>query len=172
MESSIFLIKKVNGNGSTRGLLWKAYPLTKGKSEKEEKRMSIPFEGGCHCGAVRYVVSEDPITIINCHCGDCQKIAGAPFITGVFLPEGSVKIDGQLTSYMVEADSGNGLTRSFCPKCGTRILVQPEGMEGIAVSYTSLDDNTWLEPEVEFYTNKAQPWVTLCEKTQKLSEMT
>lgn len=46
--------------------------------------MSIPFEGGCHCGAVRYVVSEDPITIINCHCGDCQKIAGAPFITGVF----------------------------------------------------------------------------------------
>ena len=101
MESSIFLIKKVNGNGSTRGLLWKAYPLTKGKSEKEEKRMSIPFEGGCHCGAVRYVVSEDPITIINCHCGDCQKIAGAPFITGVFLPEGSVKIDGQLTSYRV-----------------------------------------------------------------------
>ena len=73
--------------------------------------MSIPFEGGCHCGAVRYVVSEDPITIINCHCGDCQKIAGAPFITGVFLPEGSVKIDGQLTSYRVEADSGNGLTQ-------------------------------------------------------------
>ena len=65
MESSIFLIKKVNGNGSTRGLLWKAYPLTKGKSEKEEKRMSIPFEGGCHCGAVPYVVSEDPITIIK-----------------------------------------------------------------------------------------------------------
>jgi hypothetical protein len=49
--------------------------------------MPIPFKGGCHCGAVRYVASEDPITIINCHCGDCQKIAGAPFITGVFLPD-------------------------------------------------------------------------------------
>ncbi len=44
------------------------------------------------------------------------------------------------SSYRVEADSGNGLRRSFCSKRRTRILVQPEGMESIAVSYTSLDD--------------------------------
>ena len=35
--------------------------------------MPIPFEGGCHCGSVRYVCSEEPITVVNCHCGDCQK---------------------------------------------------------------------------------------------------
>ena len=93
--------------------------------------MSIPFEGGCHCGAVRYVVSEDPITIINCHCGDCQKIAGAPFITGVFLPEGSVKIDGQLTSYRVEADSGNGLTRSFVLSAELEYLCSPKAWRAL-----------------------------------------
>lgn len=134
--------------------------------------MSIPFEGGCHCGAVRYVCSEEPITVVNCHCGDCQKIAGSPFITGVLVPKGSIAINGEIRSYKVEADSGNGTTRNFCPACGTRILVELEGGDGVGVSYTSMDDNSWLEPSIELYTSKAQPWVTLCAKTEKLREMT
>ena len=89
--------------------------------------MPIPFEGGCHCGSVRYVCSEEPITVVNCHCGDCQKIAGSAFITGVLVPEGSVKTNCEMKSYRVEADSGNHITRNFCPACGTRILVELEG---------------------------------------------
>jgi hypothetical protein len=83
-----------------------------------------------------------------------------------------VEIDGQLKSYRVEADSGNGITRNFCPECGARILVELEGMDGVGVSYTTMDDNSWLEPAVEFYTSKKQPWATLCSKTEKLIEMT
>lgn len=124
--------------------------------------MPIPFEGGCHCGSVRYVCSEEPITVVNCHCGDCQKIAGSAFITGVLVPEGSVEINGEMKSYRVEADSGNHITRNFCPACGTRILVELEGGIGIGVSYTTMDDNSWLEPAVEFYASKALPWITLC----------
>jgi len=134
--------------------------------------MPIPFEGGCHCGSVRYVCSEEPITVVNCHCGDCQKIAGSAFITGVLVPEGSVKINGEMKSYRVEADSGNRITRNFCPACGTRILVELEGGIGIGVSYTTMDDNSWLEPAVEFYVAKAQPWITLCSRTEKLTNMT
>jgi hypothetical protein len=110
--------------------------------------------------------------VVNCHCGDCQKIAGSPFVTGVLVPEGSVEINGDLKSYRVEADSGNGITRNFCPACGTRILVEMEGVDGVGVSYTTMDDNSWLEPEIEFYTSKAKPWVTLCSNTEKLTEMT
>jgi hypothetical protein len=133
--------------------------------------MPIPFEGGCHCGSVRYVCSEEPITVVNCHCGDCQKIAGSAFITGVLVPEGSVKTNGEMKSYRVEADSGNHITRNFCPACGTRILVELEGGIGIGVSYTTMDDNSWLEPSVEFYASKAQPWITLCSRTEKLTNM-
>ncbi|MDC0221944.1 GFA family protein [Gammaproteobacteria bacterium] len=134
--------------------------------------MPIPFEGGCHCGSVRYVCSEEPITVVNCHCGDCQKIAGSAFITGVLVPEGSVEINGEMKSYRVEADSGNHITRNFCPACGTRILVELEGGIGIGVSYTTMDDNSWLEPAVEFYASKALPWITLCSRTEKLTNMT
>ena len=134
--------------------------------------MPIPFEGGCHCGAVRYVCLEEPTTVVNCHCRDCQQIAGSAFITGVLVPEGSVKVSGELKSYKVKADSGNGITRNFCPICGTRIMVELEGGVGVGVSYTTLDDSSWLEPAIEFYTSKAQPWINLCSNTEKLSGMT
>ena len=134
--------------------------------------MTIPFEGGCHCGAVRYVCSEEPTTVVNCHCGDCQQIAGSVFITGVLVPEGSVKVNGELKSYRAKADSGNGITRNFCPICGTRIMVELEGGVGVGVSYTTLDDSSWLEPAIEFYTRKAQPWVNLRSNTEKLTDMT
>ena len=134
--------------------------------------MPIPFEGGCHCGAVRYVCLEEPTTVVNCHCRDCQQIAGSAFITGVLVPEGSVKVSGELKSYKVKADSGNGITRNFCPICGTRIMVELEGGVGVGVSYTTLDDSSWLEPAIEFYTSKAQPWIKLCSNTEKLRDMT
>ena len=133
--------------------------------------MQVPFEGGCHCGAVRYVCSEEPTTVVNCHCDDCQKIAGSAFIIGVLVPEGSVKVSGELRRYKVKADSGNGITRNFCPICGTRIMVELEGGVGVGVSFTTLDDNTWLEPAIEFYTSKAQPWINLCSNTEKLADM-
>jgi len=133
--------------------------------------MPIPFEGGCHCGAVRYVCSEEPTTVVNCHCGDCQQIAGSAFITGVLVPEGSVTVNGELQSYKVKADSGNDIIRNFCPICGTRIMVELDGGV-VGVSYTTLDDSSWLEPAIEFYTSKAQPWINLCSNTEKLTDMT
>ena len=133
--------------------------------------MPIPFEGGCPwCCALRLL--EEPTTVVNCHCGDCQQIAGSAFITGVLVPEGSVKVSGELKSYRVKADSGNGITRNFCPICGTRIMVELEGGVGVGVSYTTLDDSSWLEPAIEFYTSKAQPWINLCSNTEKLTDMT
>ena len=134
--------------------------------------MPVPFEGGCHCGAVRYVCTEEPTTVANCHCGDCQQIAGSAFITSVLVPEGSVTVNGELKSYKVKADSGNGITRNFCPICGTKIMVELEGGIGVGVSYTTLDDNSWLEPAIEFYASKAQPWINLCSNTEKLTDMT
>ena len=82
-----------------------------------------------------------------------------------------MKVSGELKGYKVKADSGNGIIRKFCPICGTRVLVELEGGIGVGVSYTTLDDSSWLEPALEFYTSRAQPWITLCANTEKLADM-
>ena len=36
----------------------------------------MKIEGGCYCGAVRYVVDGEPMMKAQCHCRECQYITG------------------------------------------------------------------------------------------------
>ena len=39
---------------------------------------TLPFEGACTCGAVRYVMTTTPLFVHCCHCRWCQRETGAP----------------------------------------------------------------------------------------------
>jgi len=37
---------------------------------------SICHTGRCHCGAVSYEFSGEPVMSMTCHCADCARIGG------------------------------------------------------------------------------------------------
>src|SRR5438270_275639 len=41
--------------------------------------MKRPQTGGCHCGAIRYEITEAPALVYTCHCTDCQRLTGSAF---------------------------------------------------------------------------------------------
>ena len=41
--------------------------------------MAPPYTGRCFCEAVKYRITDEPLTFYACHCTDCQKRSGSAF---------------------------------------------------------------------------------------------
>jgi len=121
--------------------------------------MAVPFTGGCACGAVRYECSVEPVMTANCHCRDCQQVTGSAYASVFFVPKTAVKITGEVKYYEVKGESGNPISRGFCPTCGSRLFGKPAIMpDVIGFMAGSLDDPSNHRPAIDIYTSSAQPW--------------
>jgi len=95
----------------------------------------------------------------NCHCRDCQRASGGAFVSALAVPRNALKITGEVKYYDVKGDSGNTVSRGFCPNCGARLFGRPAVVSDLIVIMAgSLDDPSWYKPGMDFYTASAQPW--------------
>lgn len=121
--------------------------------------MSDRFTGGCLCGAVRFESSVDPQVVAHCHCVDCRKSSGTGHCTHIVIPEAAFTLNGDVQSYDHPADSGNIVTRSFCPTCGSPIFSRNSAMQGMVFPRASvLDDPEIAKPQMVVYASRAPSW--------------
>jgi hypothetical protein len=129
-------------------------------NEGRKKIMSDPFEGGCACGAIRYVCAAQPVASFNCHCRACQRFTGSAFISGILVPAEAFKLTrGAPAYYTRQGDSGGDINRGFCAVCGSPVAANFSHMPDlIGIPAASLDDPSWHKPAMDMYTSHAQPW--------------
>lgn len=122
--------------------------------------MTVPFEGGCVCGDIRYRVSAEPIVVAHCHCRDCQRTSGGRMSTIVIVPRDAFSLtQGKPRGFEFIADSGNLLDREFCANCGSPLFTALKAVPGVRVlKAASLDDPGWLKPAMHIWTASRQPW--------------
>ena len=58
----------------------------------EDPHFSPKYRARCHCGAVAYEVSADPVDAKLCHCLACQKLHGAPMQWAAIFHKRDVRI--------------------------------------------------------------------------------
>ena len=133
--------------------------------------MKIPFAGGCMCGNIRYECSAEPIIMGNCHCRDCQRSTGTAYAAAILVPSDAVSISGDVKYYDVTGDSGATNGRGFCPNCGSRLFSKPPIAKFMGIYAGSLDDPSWFQPGMDFYTASAQPWDYLNPDLPKFAKM-
>jgi hypothetical protein len=122
--------------------------------------MTIPFYGGCACGAIRYECTAEPLEMFCCHCRDCQQAGGGPYSPAVLVPSKAFKLTrGSPRYYSTPSAAGGTHTRGFCAECGSWILgaVDP-ALPFTGICASSLDDPSWFLPQFDIFVSDAQPW--------------
>jgi hypothetical protein len=115
-------------------------------------------QGGCLCRKVRYELGVAPIGIVDCHCADCRKSSGAPFVTWGSVERKNVRfICGEIRRVSVA-----NRIRCFASCCGSPLILE-DSLEDdiIEVTIGTLDHPeafptgkiTWLEDRL--------PWVVI-----------
>jgi hypothetical protein len=128
--------------------------------------MKLPLTGGCQCGAVRYAIAAEPITLYACHCHDCQRQTGGAFALSMVVPRAAVAITQGAPSRWLRPGavtaSGTPTDCLFCGVCGARLYHLPARNEAVAVVKPgTLDDTSWLRSIGNIWTDSAQPWVEI-----------
>lgn len=121
--------------------------------------MASKFTGGCLCGAVRYESQADPVMAGHCHCADCRKSSGTGHSSHLAVPKPSLVVTGEVTLFDRPADSGNVVSRAFCPTCGAPVYsLSPAMPDMIFLRASSLDDPEVFRPQMVVYTKRAPSW--------------
>ncbi len=120
---------------------------------------SLPIEGGCQCGAVRYRVTGNPLVFYLCHCTECQRHTSSAFGESLRFRADDIEVIGEVATTWRMAESGRKRYGHFCPSCGVRLVHGSEGGEEVNINAGTLDDTTWLYPAGHIWARSAQPFM-------------
>jgi hypothetical protein len=119
--------------------------------------MMTKYQGGCHCGAVRYGTEAAPLNQRVCHCRRCQKVIGAAFNARLLFRIDDVTVEGEVATVNTSPD----LKRGFCAACGTTLFSRRDSAGIVGITTGSLDDPSLFKPEMHMWTASKQPWLQL-----------
>ena len=97
--------------------------------------------------------------MVQCHCTDCQRVSGGGHLSIARFKGDDVAISGETKTHSVTADSGNAVTRHFCPTCGSRLFSETTGRPGIiGVVAGAFDDHAWFDPDMVIFKHSQPLW--------------
>jgi hypothetical protein len=114
--------------------------------------------GGCRCGAVRFSISADPHFAAICHCSDCRRASGAPFLAFVGFDRDDVRFEGGECCCYGEAP----VSRSFCGLCGAPIAYRDQRLaDRIFFVLGAMDEPGRYAPQEQSFVGEKLPFACL-----------
>lgn len=88
-----------------------------------------------------------------------RKSSGTGHCTHIMVPKDTLSVSGELKFYERAADSGNIISRGFCPNCGCAVYSTNSGMpDKIFPRASSLEDPEIAKPQLVIYASRAASW--------------
>lgn len=111
------------------------------------------LSGQCLCGDVSFKANGDILMQGNCHCTDCRQSGGGAFATLVFVKRDDLEVSGEVKTFDHIVDSGNTLTKHFCPRCGSQLFTANQARaDSIGIRAGTLKEHEVVKPQFNVYT--------------------
>lgn len=128
------------------------------------------YQGSCLCGGVQYEYHGEISEIAICHCSQCRRAQGTPFVTNAPVSADKfVLISGEhlLKSYFAQPNK----RRVFCSECGSPIFSQRvDHPEILRLRVGTLIGDLDARPAYHIYHDSRANWFTLSDDLPRHAE--
>ncbi len=116
----------------------------------------------CRCADVSIECAGEPVRVSVCHCLECQKRTGSAFGAQARFEAANVRLMGETARYKRIVDSGKWARYQVCPRCGSTVLYENEGMRGlVAIPIGAFADPGFPPPGFSVYESRRHGWVSI-----------
>ena len=112
--------------------------------------MSDVARGQCLCGAVRFRVTEGPMTqVALCHCGMCRRWHGH---IGAYTDVVRTALLFEAQDQLAWFQSSSFARRGFCASCGSSLFWDAPERSTISIAAGTLESPTELSTTLQIFT--------------------
>jgi hypothetical protein len=124
--------------------------------------------GMCHCGAVRYEVSDAFVYAANCHCSGCRAATGSAFKAFAGIEREKLTVTKGLEDIAVFGDEDLNDTR--CGACGSFLFSVVRDGAFVHVSMGSLVDAPTIRPTHHIFVGSKAAWFEITDDLPQFDE--
>ena len=120
----------------------------------------MPRIAHCSCSSLRVETTGEPLSVVACHCTECQRRTGAPYGVSVYFDKAQVRAEGDNKVFIRDGQEGRKVRIHFCPSCGTSVYWEADRRPGaIGVALGAFADPSFPAPSVSIWEESRHSWV-------------
>ncbi|MBX9946223.1 MAG: GFA family protein [Reyranella sp.] len=130
--------------------------------------MARNLAGKCFCGAVRYLVADEFVYAMNCHCSQCRRTTGSAFkpMAGI-ARDRLVVVEGQDKLLIHGTETHNN---TLCGLCGSLLYSVVRDGAWVHVAMGTLVDDPAIRPTHHIFVGSKAPWFTITDGLPQYEE--
>jgi len=116
------------------------------------------IHGKCFCEKYRYTIRGELKRVVHCHCNNCRRSVGAPFVTWIVIKWDQYSIQPEPKSHTAK----NKAIRTFCEECGTSLTyAHPNRSDFIDITAGTVNHPDSLNPDWHIWGKHKVEWVRM-----------
>lgn len=130
----------------------------------DTKTGAAPRVASCACNSLTLTATGDPTGVYACGCLNCQRATGTAFAWRARFAKTAIRLDGEHRAWRRDGSGGRWVEQTFCPTCGTMLLMSAEAMpDHVVVSAGCFADPAFTAPATFYYSRHRPAWYALDE---------